>query len=127
AADRAGARRDFPAPRTIGESRSQRTSALGLDRWSRGPVRAVTSRPHMARAALRSSLLFLAGLFLFSACRSYSAAQPASTTTSERWAESTLRSLTLAQKAAQLVFVRAEPGVVNPETPSYQELLAEVR
>ncbi|HEY8143856.1 MAG TPA: glycoside hydrolase family 3 N-terminal domain-containing protein [Kofleriaceae bacterium] len=49
------------------------------------------------------------------------------TATRDGWVESTLKSLSIEQKAAQMVFVRAEPGVVNPRAESYRDLLAQVR
>jgi hypothetical protein len=48
-------------------------------------------------------------------------------TSADAWADATLRSLGIEQKAAQMVFVRAEPGVVNPDAETYRALLEQIR
>jgi uncharacterized protein YbbC (DUF1343 family)/beta-glucosidase-like glycosyl hydrolase len=74
-------------------------------------------------------LPFLVGLAVVSlglACRSTAPGDGVDAQAADAWVESTMRSLSLQQKAAQLVFVRAEDVVVNPEVESYRALLDQI-
>jgi uncharacterized protein YbbC (DUF1343 family)/beta-glucosidase-like glycosyl hydrolase/CubicO group peptidase (beta-lactamase class C family) len=71
-------------------------------------------------------LVVLAAFSIGLACRSTAPRDRVDARAADAWVESTLRSLSLEQKAAQLVFVRAENLVVNPEAESYRALLDQV-
>src|ERR1700730_7089678 len=105
---------------------------LTISVWPRAPRSSRVSLMFSVKCASTAFALFLVS-FSFAIAQSSKARslqpQPIGTTTraQERWADRTLKRLTLEEKIGQMIEVRGIMGYYNSEDPAFQQLITDIR